>query len=252
MNIIQCDQLSEAWFQARIAKITASDMPNVMAFLKRGDKKGGDTEARKAVKARMVSEILSGAADMDGYLSQCMKDGTEYEPKARTEYELRNGVVVQQVGFIVHPTINRSGASPDGLLAPAGGVELKCPKTKTHIGYMLAGVLPPEYEPQVMWNIACAEAEWWDFVSYGFDIPRRRFQLFQTRVYRDDKRIAEMEDGVRLILQEVDDIIGELERLYPELESEARAVADFTLPRTQDGGVDLSRLAAQLSGDIID
>lgn len=219
MDIVQCAQGSQTWFQARCGKVTASEVGNVMAFLKKGEKKGGDTAARLAYKYKLIAEILTGTTDMDGYMSDCMRDGNEYEPIARAAYEYRNDVSVDQVGFIIHPTIKRFGCSPDGLIAPNGGLEIKSPKTKTHIGYMLAGTLPPDYEPQVMTNIACAAADWWDFTSYGIRM-QKRYQLLTVRVYRDDKRIAEIEQGVLSFWQEVDDLLGEIRRLYPPLPDE--------------------------------
>lgn len=220
MKIIHCEQGGEDWFRARAGKVTASEVIDALSFLKKGEKKGGSTEARKSYMAKLIVETLTGEPDLDGYLSQCMKDGTEFEPIAREVYAERAGVQVVQAGFIVHPTIARFGCSPDGIVGPGGGVELKSPKTKTHLEYMLAGILPPDYEPQVMSNIACAEAEWWDFASFGikFNTPDTiRHQLFTKRVYRDDARIKEIEDGVRQFLQEMDDVIGELERINPEI-----------------------------------
>lgn len=218
MNIINCSQGSSEWFEARAGKVTASKVADAISFLKRGDKKGGETAARAAYKAQIVAETLSGAAILDGYLSSFMQHGTETEPFARAAYSVRNDVWVDEVGFIVHPTIERFGASPDGLIGKDGGLEIKAPKTATHIDYMLAGILPPEYEPQVMSNIDCAEREWWDFLSFDDRLPARH-QQFKVRTYRDEARIAQIDEGVRLFLQEVDDLIGELQRLNPEIAS---------------------------------
>jgi YqaJ-like viral recombinase domain len=216
VKIISCSQGSQEWFEARAGRVTASNVADVLAFLKRGDKKGGETAARASYKAQIVAETLSGSAILDGYLSSFMQHGTEMEPFARAAYEVRNNVSVDTVGFIVHPTIDRFGASPDGLIGKDGGIEIKAPKTATHIDYMLAGILPPEYEPQVMSNIDCAEREWWDFLSFDDRLPSRH-QQFKVRTYRDEARIAQIDEGVRLFLQEVDDLIGELQRLNPEI-----------------------------------
>lgn len=37
--------------------------------------------------------------------------------------------VVKEVGFIPHPSIKNSGASPDGLVNDDGLIEIKCPNT---------------------------------------------------------------------------------------------------------------------------
>lgn len=247
MKIVQCSQGGHEWFQARLGRVTSSRMADALSFLKRGEKKGGETEKRSALKGELIAEILTGQADEDRYVSDCMRWGTNYENEARSFYEMRNDALVRLAGFVLHPTIELAGASPDGLVGKDGGVELKAPKTHTHINYLRARILPPDYEPQVMWCIGCCEREWWDIASYD---PRlnNRFKMMQVRTYRDDKRIEEMEDGVRLINQEVADIIGELELLYPEIIEEATPI---TLPYNAAGEVDLSRLTDQLMGSIL-
>ncbi len=52
------------------------------------------------------------------------------------EAEALAGELVEQVGFIDHPSIPMAGASPDGLVAE-GLVEFKCPNTSTHLDTLL-------------------------------------------------------------------------------------------------------------------
>lgn len=215
MKVIDCKQGSNEWFQARSGKVTASEVAHVIAFLKRGDKKGGETEARANYKASIVTEILTGDPDMEGYESQCMKDGKEYEPFARAAYEIATGADVDKVGFVVHPTIERAGSSPDGLVGDDGMIEIKCPKPKNHIRNKLAGVLPEDHEPQVMWNLACTGRKWCDFVSFGMRLSER-YQLLVVRAYRDEARIAELEAAVVKFLAEVDETVAQLNALSPE------------------------------------
>ena len=198
---------------ARCGRVTASEVADALAFLKRGDKKGGDTEARKKYKARVVAEILTGEPDMDGYVTSFMSRGTDNEPYARAAYEVAQDVSVDTVGFILHPTIERAGASPDGIVGDRGGLEIKCPSSANHIKYLDEQILPEEYEPQVMFNLACSGQEWWDFVSY--DDRLKRHPLFIKRVYRDESRIAEIEQGVMTFLADVDNLIARLDSLYP-------------------------------------
>lgn len=224
MNIIDCTQGEAEWLQARMGRVTASRVVDAVSFLKRGDKQGQESAARAAYKAELVSEILSGSC-ADHYVSSYMERGTEMEPEARAFYELRQNVLVEAVGFVIHPVIERAGASPDGLVGEDGGLEIKCPKTETHLAYMLAGKLPLEYEPQVMWSMACTGREWWDFASYDDRLPERH-RVFIIRVYRDDQRIAELEAGVVMFLKEVDEMIARLNELNPETEQFKKALRE--------------------------
>ena len=219
MNVIECKQGTQEWFEARAGKVTASSVADAMAFLKRGDKQGAETAARANYKARIVHETLCGRPALEGYLSPWMEHGTEYEPFARAAYEAAHDVLVDTVGFVLHPTIERAGASPDGLVGDNGLLEIKCPKPETHLRYMLGGVLPAEYEPQVMFQLACTGRAWCDFVSFDPRMPLRH-QIFTVRVQRDDTRIAQMEEAIVQFLAEVDEQIAALNAMNPPLEAE--------------------------------
>jgi putative phage-type endonuclease len=216
MNIIECNQGSQAWFEARSGKVTASRICDVMNFLK----KGGEGADRRNYRAQIVAELLTGAPDMNGYLSPYMEHGTEQEPFARAAYEIQTGNSVEQLGFVVHPSIARAGASPDGLVGEDGAIEIKCPKTETHIRWLLAGIVPEEHEPQMMFVMACTGRAWCDFVSYDSRLPAA-LQLFTVRLMRDEARITVLEEAVIGFLAEVDGTIDAL-----------RAICgvDFALP----------------------
>jgi hypothetical protein len=226
MNVLSCDQGSAEWFYARSGKVTASQVIRAISFLKIGDKKGGETAARASLKVKIVAEILSGEPSIEGYVSPYMQYGTEMEPFARAAYEVKFDTMVDKVGFVLHPTIERAGGSPDGLIGDQGGIEIKCPKTETHLDYMIAGVLPPEYEPQVMFCLACTGRTWWDFASFDARLPARH-QLFVVRVLRDEERIQEIEEGVRAFLFEVDEMIAQIEQINPEIPTKIRQEEDF-------------------------
>jgi hypothetical protein len=108
-----------------------------------------------------------------------------------------------------HPTIERAGASPDGLVGNSGLVEIKCPKVSTHLAYLIAGVVPAGYKNQMMWQMACTGRDWCDFVSFRPDLPEH-LQLFIVRYKRDAARILELETAATAFLKSVDDMILKL------------------------------------------
>ena len=142
-------------------------------------------------------------------MNDAMRWGTEQEPMARASYEVKTGLLVDQVGMVLHPTIDRAAASPDGLVGEDGLIEIKCPNTATHLEYLLAGTVPSRYQPQMLWQMSCTGAAWCDFVSYDPRLPDH-LQLFIVRFNRDQARIDEMEAEVRAFLAEVDSIISRL------------------------------------------
>ena len=208
MRVLDLPQGSEAWLAARAGKVTASRINDVLSR-SRDRKNEGST--RRNYKAQIIAERLSGRPQENGFQSKAMENGLELEPLARSAYEVAKGVLVDLVGFVLHPSIERSGASPDALVGTDGVLEIKAPFPATHIGYLLAGEVPTEYENQILWQLACTERAWVDFVSYCPAFPPH-LQLFIARFNRDDARILEITAEVNVFLREVDEIIERLNR----------------------------------------
>lgn len=222
MALVEVEQGSAEWLQMRTGCVTGSRMCDVMAKLVRKD---GEAATRQAYKAQIVCEILTGRAS-DHYVSPPMQWGLDNEIFARNAYEVEVGDV-EKIGFALHSAIPRFGASPDGLVGADGLVEFKCPNTATHIDYILRGVVPAEYQWQMLAEMACAERQWCDFVSYDPRLPKR-LQLFVRRFERDDDRIGEMEREVEKFLAEVEEVITKLKSsklvdLDPTLQGQLRA-----------------------------
>lgn len=198
-------QRTEEWYAARLGKVTASRIADVMAKTKTGY-----STSRTKYKAQLLVERLTGRRE-DGYTSPAMQRGTELEPKARAIYLLETGNDVEEVGMIDHPTIAMSGASPDGLVYPDGLIEIKCPETHTHLDFIRSKKPKDAYLKQMQWQMACTGRQWCDFVSYDDRLPERlSYQC--VRITRDDELIQELEDEVIKFLSELEQEISELEQ----------------------------------------
>ena len=205
MKILDFPQGSDEWLASRAGKVTASRLADVMAKIK-----SGEAAARSDYRAQIIAEVLTGVPQSDGYTNAAMQWGVDTEASARNAYEAATGVLVEEVGLVIHPRIERSGASPDGL-AGDGLLEIKCPKTATHIQYLTANTVPAKYKYQMLWQMACTQRSWCDFVSFDPRLPED-LQLFLIRFDRDDKKIEEMEKEVILFLSEVDEVISTLRK----------------------------------------
>lgn len=199
-------QGSEAWYAIRCGRVTASRISDILAKTK-----SGPSASRANYLAQLVSERLTGKVE-ESYTNAAMQWGTDNEPYARGLYEATHDVLVEQVGFVVHPEIEMSGASPDGLVGDDGLVEIKCPNTASHLGYLLSGVAPSKYIPQMAWQMACTGRQYCDFVSFDPRMPAH-LQLFVTRVRRSSVNISEIEDEVRKFLKEVAETIEKLSEI---------------------------------------
>jgi putative phage-type endonuclease len=203
-------QLSEAWFKARLGHVTASRIADVMAKTK-----NGYSASRARYMAELIVERITGQP-YERYQNAAMQWGVEKEPEARSLYELSYDVTVEQVGFVKHPVIVYSGASPDGLVGAEGLVEIKCPETATHIDTLLSSTIEGKYIYQMQWQMRCTERKWADFFSYDPRMPAR-MQTFCKRIARDDAVIAEIEREVMLFLAELSEKITALNNKCPEV-----------------------------------
>ena len=201
MKTIDAIQGTPEWLAARAGRVTASMISNVLMK--------PETAGFRDYQAQLVAEILTGKPQGSDYTNAAMQFGTETEPLARSAYEAETGFSVDEVGLCIHPTIDRAGASPDGLVGNSGLVEIKCPKVATHLAYLIAGVVPSGYKNQMMWQMACCERDWCDFVSFRPDLPEH-LQLFLIRFHRDEKEIDKLETAVKAFLVTVDSMINKL------------------------------------------
>jgi len=138
-----------------------------------------------------------------------MERGTEMEGEAREAYELTQDVTVQPAGLCYRDASRRVGASPDGLVYDGqelvGGLELKCPKAGTHVGYIVADEVPGDYRHQVQGCLYVTGAEWWDFMSYYPGLP-----LFVKRAYPDPAYFAALDAALPVVLEELDAIMAKI------------------------------------------
>jgi putative phage-type endonuclease len=194
------EQRSDEWFAARLGRVTASRINDVMA--------GKTTAARQNYITQLVVERLTKKQG-ESFTNAAMQWGTETEPLARAAYEAHTSVLVDEVGIIYHPTIEMAGASPDGLIGEDGMLEIKCPNTTTHIETLLSESHDKKYFNQMQWQMACTGRQWCDFVSFDPRMPDD-LQLFVSRVNRDDEHIAKLEQAVQEFLTEVASKVDQL------------------------------------------
>jgi putative phage-type endonuclease len=162
--------------------------------------------------AELIAERLTGEP-AERFSNAAMAWGTEKEPDARAAYSFVADVTVEECGFVPHPTIAMSGASPDGLVGADGLVEIKCPNTATHIDTLLALSIPSKYVVQMTWQMVCTGRKWCDFVSFD---PRIRpdMQLFIKRVEFDCEYAMELESEVRKFISDLDGKLAALLALF--------------------------------------
>lgn len=207
MKIIDAPQGSPEWFAARAGKVTASRISDVLAK----GRAGAPSATRAAYMGELIAETLTGQPANAFQGNADTERGIELEPAARAAYEVRTGTMVMPVGLVIHPRIERSGASPDGL-AGDGLLEVKCPRIHVHLSYLLAGEPPAAYVPQMAWQAACTGRPWVDFVSYCPAMPDD-LRLFVVRYVPSMAYLREIEGAVVEFLAELDEKLARIAKL---------------------------------------
>lgn len=140
-----------------------------------------NNDTSRGLTALLVAERIAGWTDPT-WFNDDMARGVDCEPIARDYY---SGLHQQAVecGFMVRREDDWTlGYSPDGLVADDGLVEIKSPRSKTHIKTILANEVPAQYMAQCQAGLLVSGRKWLDFVSFCGGLP-----LFVKRVYPDPK-----------------------------------------------------------------
>lgn len=172
MIIHNVQQGSKEWFAIRKAKVTGTRFKELF---------GADD--LKLID-RLIAESVSDEIEEDGYRSEEMLRGEEYEPLARAEYERQAGVKVDVHGFISSEKYPWLGFSPDGLIMGEAGlyteaIEIKSPSTHTHVRYIRMNQIPNEHKYQVrLIFLVCPTIERVTFISYDPRFYKRPLWTF--------------------------------------------------------------------------
>lgn len=207
MKIVTAEQRSPEWFAARAGRLTGSRAADMMAKIK-----SGEAAARRDYRLQLAVERLTGRPMESGFVSAEMQRGIDLEPAARARYEAEVGAVVRQTGFVIGDA-EWTGCSLDGDVDEfAGIVELKCPKSTTHVRYLEGGELPADYRHQVTHNLWVTGAEFCDFVSFDDRLPSG-LDWFHVRVYAKDLGLDAYAADAAKFLAEVEAEVARLSAL---------------------------------------
>ena len=195
MKIIDCDQRSPEWHQAR------SGVPSASEFDKIVTSDGSPSKQRQKYMYELVGQKL-GALPEESYTNKAIENGILREADAREMYS-RDVKPVIQVGFCLAD--EGWGCSPDGFVGEDGLIEIKCPILSTHIEYLIKQKLPTDYVQQVQGQLLVTGRKYNDFVSY---FPGLRPLV--VRCYRDEVFISRLRLELLKFISELNELTEKL------------------------------------------
>lgn len=202
MKIHPAKQGSYEWLQARAGIPTASEFDQLVTpkyKIKTG-------QGPKSYLEKKVAEYWQGGP-LPSWQGMDMEIGQILEERAKPWFELTTGHTIQNVGLVTTDD-GRVGCSPDGLIGEDGGIEIKCPARHTHVGYLLDGVLPEDYELQVHGSLYVTARAWWTFLSYDSKFPK-----LVLKVERDEKKRAVIHEALQIFLERFDSAVKRMEEI---------------------------------------
>jgi len=162
MIVLDCQQGSEEWLEAR------RGIPTSSCFSKILTSKGTLSSQWDGYMNQLLAEYIDPTVSVEERVyTKAMQRGNELEPEARDFYSSITGNKVDEVGGLFLDEAKDSMCSPDGLVyAIKRGLEIKCPKLSTHVGYLRKNTCPDRYRMQVQSGMAFSGFQSWDFFSY--------------------------------------------------------------------------------------
>jgi hypothetical protein len=268
MQIIQCDQGSAEWHQARAGCITASmfrvarakvncltdqQAAYVAAILAGADPRSAMEQAgykalpkadgiSRALAGEKVGELSDGAKDYAFQLAIERIAGAPLDDGFQT-YAMKRGHELEpaarreheiQTGLFVERAgfvmtdDFKFGGSADGLIDTDGGSEYKCLISPSELRTVLIEQDFSKYIDQVQGCLWLTGRKWWDFCLYCPALEPIGKQLWRRRVLRDDNYIEALEQD----LLEFEAVVTQNEALLREkVISEPEPAAIETIPQ---------------------
>lgn len=173
-------QGSPEWFACHIGLPTASAFDRIITPT------GKPSTQADGYANELLAEMMAGEPLESFSGSEWMLRGKELEADAAAFYEMTVNEEMKVIGFCTDDA-KTMGCSPDRLVGEDGLLEIKIPKPKNHISYMLKQNLKGDHYPQSQGQLLVTKRKWVDMLSYHPKMPP-----VIIRVERDESYIATM------------------------------------------------------------
>lgn len=195
MIILDCEQNSPEWFEARLGIPTASSFNKIV------DSKGRRSKQREKYLYELAGEVITGESK-DSYNNANMDRGHEREDESRKTYEFIKSAEVRQVGFCYFDEKKEFGCSPDGLVGEDGVFETKDAVSHVHLDRWENGWSKAAHFQQIQGGLYVMDRKWCDLQSYS-----RGFKPLIVRFERDEDFIKLLKIEIRLFNDDLKAII---------------------------------------------
>jgi hypothetical protein len=152
----------------------------------------------------LLAERLTGFS-APHYVNDAMQWGLDHEDEAVDYLVYRFPQYTPKMSrFYDHASILNFGATPDRELDEDALLEVKCPTTTTYLDWVIAGVVPEIYRPQMCAQLLCTGRRWCGFIAYDPRIRDEKRRLFMRKYEPTPEELAKVEAAAVKFLDELD------------------------------------------------
>ena len=198
MIILDVEQGSDEWLEARLGLPTASEMH---CLLSNGRLLPPFGEGALTLLDRLAAERFTGLSASGFKGNDHTERGHVIEPIAVQAYidsGHASAMDVVEVGIMLAKGV---GASPDRLISSDGGLEIKSKEAKGMVTLLRNGKIDPKHITQMQINMWVSERKWWDYFVYCDGLPP-----FYQRFEPDLELHAKLDERVPLFLALLDEL----------------------------------------------
>lgn len=196
-TIIDAPQRSDAWFAARVGRLTGSVAGEMLAKIGKGEAAG-----RRNLRLRLMLEQITGKPQESSFVSPAMQAGVEREEAAFAAFESLTGNVAVRTGFLMHTAL-MAGCSLDGHMGDFDTLlSIKCRQPAGHLDFLKSGTIPASALAQIRHELWITGASSHEYFSWNPDFPAS-LQSRVVTVTRADANIPEYEEAALAFLAEV-------------------------------------------------
>lgn len=208
MQILNCEQGTQEWLNARLGIITAS---NAELLLVKGKGDNGLGDGLISYLEQLGAERFTGQSDTEFTGNDHTDRGHTLEPIVSDYYDgmgYSKGESISQVGII----LNHSklvgydvGASPDRLVGDKGGLEIKTRLSKLQFRLLRTDDIGKKHLAQIQFCLWVTGREWWDYISFCEGMP-----FYIKRVYPDLEVHKTFETKAKIAYQWLDETMAKM------------------------------------------
>jgi len=179
VKIIDIDQNTDEWLEARKGKITGSKLNGIVTKRGNGHKVG--------FYQLIADKVFDGAENEEDDRER----GHSLEDEAAERFEHETGKTAEQVGLVLSDLSDDIALSPDRLIKQKGkyteGLEIKCLGDARHVEAVLTNKVPADYYPQVIQYFVVVETLKRVYLVFYSDRTNiKKFQYHCIAVERKD------------------------------------------------------------------